>query len=367
MRWFLALVTILPGLLRSADDVPDPIVLDAARMRAALTPADVGEKHYIDLTTPFAITVIEGAVVGGHAVVIETDGDDYDAPVPGAPVRIAGEQVATFYHADHGIIFGPVAQGLAIDLDVEPGAFALPLTGEPYPLVVTHARNHICSAHDRGVLAWRSRRAWSLPAQGRTRLEIVDADVDGSIGSGDGIAPAGGRVFAPLRPFFGTPRALRRVPGIAAVDPPADTVLVRVRLAPGAGEPAVTLALVGERASAVVGADEPEALLPAGRYTLAYGLLVGRDGPLAGILPPTDGELALTVTAGESVTLTLAPPYTLAGSWQDDFGDLILDHDSLHVVGRSGERYVSLDLIEEPTVALRQGEILLATGQAEYG
>ncbi len=365
MRWVLVLV-LLPGLLMAADDAPGPaIALDAARMRAALTPADVGEKQYPDLITPFAISVIEGAVVGGHAVVIETDGEEYDEPVPGAPLRIAGELVPTFYHADHGILFGSDTQQLSVELDDPPAAFALPLAEGMYPLVGTHARNHRCPAHDRGVLAWRSRRAWPVLADGGTRAEIIDADADGAIGSGDGIAPTGGQVFAPLRPVFATVDGLLRTPGLAPAAPAA--ARGRLRLEVPAGELTCTLALVGAGVSTVVGAETGAVAVPVGRYTLAYGLLSGPDGPLAGILPPADGELAITVSPGATAVLALGAPYTLCGSWQDDFGDLIIDRDSLHVVGRSGERYVGLELVEEPTVALRQGEILLATGRAEYG
>ncbi|TAH38534.1 MAG: hypothetical protein EYC70_03930 [Planctomycetota bacterium] len=82
--------------------------------------------------------------------------------------------------------------------------------------------------------------------------------------------------------------------------------------------------------------------LPIGRYQFQQGLLRGKDGAEAIILPPASEVVRVDVEEGQAVALDFGAPFRLSVSGKVQGRQLLVDAKTLHVVGAAGERYERL-------------------------
>ncbi|MBN1256092.1 MAG: hypothetical protein JXA52_00145 [Planctomycetes bacterium] len=99
--------------------------------------------------------------------------------------------------------------------------------------------------------------------------------------------------------------------------------------------------------------------VPPGPYKLLYGLVKDPSGFIAGIMP---GKMeAFEVKANHPELATLGAPFVLSFSTQIQGSNLIIDPNSIKVMGNRGEEYVNTTITGKPRVSLVKGD-----GQTQF-
>lgn len=82
--------------------------------------------------------------------------------------------------------------------------------------------------------------------------------------------------------------------------------------------------------------------LPIGRYVFQQGLLRGKEGAEAVILPPDGDAIQVDINEGQTAELAMGGPFRLSVSGKISGRELLVDAKTLCVVGSAGERYERL-------------------------